>query len=60
MDGLCGAHGGEVRSVFNILVGKPERRRPLGKPRCRREDNIKMDLGGNRVCGCGLDSFGSG
>ena len=28
----------------NILVGKPEGKRPLGRPRCRWEDNIKMDL----------------
>jgi hypothetical protein len=36
---------GEVRGVYNILVGKPEGRRPLGRPMCRWEDNIKMDLG---------------
>jgi hypothetical protein len=36
---------GEVRGAYNILVGKPEGRRPLGRPRCRWEDNIKMDLG---------------
>jgi hypothetical protein len=36
---------GEVRGAHNILVGKPERRRPLGRPRLRWEDNIKMDLG---------------
>jgi hypothetical protein len=35
----------EKRSVYRILVGKPEGKRPLGKPRRRREDNIKMDLG---------------
>jgi hypothetical protein len=33
-----------VRGAYNILVGKPEGRRPLGRPRCRWEDNIKMDL----------------
>jgi len=32
------------RGVYRVLVGKPERRRPLGRPRCRWEDNIKMDL----------------
>jgi hypothetical protein len=37
---------GEVRGAFNILVGKPEGRRPLGRPRLRWEDNIKMDFGG--------------
>jgi hypothetical protein len=35
---------GEVRGAYNILVGRPERRRPLGRPRCRWENNIKMDL----------------
>jgi hypothetical protein len=36
---------GEVRGAYNILVGKPEGWRPLGRPRRRWEDNIKMDLG---------------
>jgi hypothetical protein len=31
---------------YRILVGKPEGKRPLGRPRRRWEDNIKMDLGG--------------
>jgi hypothetical protein len=35
---------GEVRGAYNILVGRPEGRRPLGRPRRRWEDNIKMDL----------------
>jgi hypothetical protein len=35
---------GEKRNAYRILVGKPERRRPVGKPRRRWEDNIKMDL----------------
>jgi hypothetical protein len=35
---------GEVRGAYNILVGRPERRRPLGRPTRRWEDNIKMDL----------------
>jgi hypothetical protein len=43
MDGACGAHG-EVRGAYNILVGRPEGRRPLGRPRRRWEDNMKMDL----------------
>jgi hypothetical protein len=51
-------HMGEVRGAYNMLVGRPERRRPLGRPRCRWEDNIKMDL---REIGLGdVDSFGSG
>jgi hypothetical protein len=35
---------GEVRDAYNILVERPEGRRPLGRPRRRGEDNIKMDL----------------
>jgi hypothetical protein len=35
---------GEGRGVYRVLVGKPEGRRPLGRPRRRWEDNIKMDL----------------
>ena len=34
----------EGRGVHRVLVGKPEGKRPLGRPRRRREDNIKMDL----------------
>jgi hypothetical protein len=34
----------EVSVAYNILVGRPEGRRPLGRPRRKREDNIKMDL----------------
>jgi hypothetical protein len=33
---------GEMRNAYNILVGKPERKRPLGRPRCRCEVNIRM------------------
>jgi hypothetical protein len=44
MGGTCVAQG-EVRGAYNILGGKPEGRRPLGRPRHRWEDNIKMDLG---------------
>jgi hypothetical protein len=35
---------GEGRGVYRILVGKPERKRPLGRPRHRGEYNIKADL----------------
>jgi hypothetical protein len=35
---------GENRNVYRLLVGKPEGKRPLGRPRCRWIDNIKMDL----------------
>jgi hypothetical protein len=34
----------ETRNAYRILVGKPEGRRPLGRPRRRWVDNIKMDL----------------
>jgi hypothetical protein len=42
---------GEEIGVHRVLVGKPEGKRSLGRPRCRLEDNIKMDLqevGGGR------------
>jgi hypothetical protein len=35
---------GEGRCVYRVLVGRPEGKRPLGRPRRRWEDNIKMDL----------------
>ena len=38
------ARMGERRGVYRVLVGKPEGKRPLGRPRHRWEDNIKMDL----------------
>jgi hypothetical protein len=37
---------GEEREVYRVLVGKPQGKRPLGRPRRRWEDGIKMDLGG--------------
>ena len=40
----------ERRGVYRVLVGKPEGKRPLGTPRHRWEDNIKMDL---QEVGCG-------
>jgi hypothetical protein len=46
------------RSVYRILVGKPEGKRPLGKTRHRLEDNIKMDL--QEVGWHGEDCYGSG
>jgi hypothetical protein len=45
------ARMGEERGVHRLLVGKPEGKRPLGRPRRRWEDNIKMDIqevGGGR------------
>jgi hypothetical protein len=44
------ARMGETRGVYKILVGKPEGKRPLGRPKLRWEDNIKMDL---QEVGCG-------
>jgi hypothetical protein len=38
------AHMGEGRGVYRVLVGKPERKRPLVRPRRRWDDNIRMDL----------------
>jgi hypothetical protein len=35
---------GEERKVYKVLVGKPEGKRPPGRPRCRWEDGIRMDL----------------
>jgi len=44
------ARTSEERGVYRVLVGKPEVRRPLGRPRRRCVDNIRMDLQG---VGCG-------
>jgi hypothetical protein len=43
--------------AYRILVGKPQGKRPLVRPRCRWVDNIKMDL--RRIGWYGLDGFGS-
>jgi hypothetical protein len=45
-DEMGGAYStnGEKRNAYRISVGKPEGKRPLGRPRCRWEDSIKMDL----------------
>jgi hypothetical protein len=53
------ARMGEGRGAYRILVGRPEGRKPLGRPRRRCEDNIKMDL---QEVGWvhGLDWAGSG
>ena len=44
------ARMGEERGVYRVLVGKPEGRSPLERPRCRWVDNIRMDL---QEVGCG-------
>jgi hypothetical protein len=43
MGGECNTNG-EKRYAYMLLVGKPEGRRPLGRPRCRCLNNIRMDL----------------
>ena len=45
----------EERGVQKVLVGKPEGKRPLGRPRRRGEDDIEMDL---REVGCGVVGTG--
>ena len=47
MGGACSTFG---EAVYRVLVGKSEGKRPLGRPRCRWEDNIKMGL---QEVGCG-------
>jgi 3-oxoacyl-ACP reductase-like protein len=49
MGGACSTYEGEARCV-KVLVGKPEGKKPLGRPRLRWENNIKMDL---QEAGCG-------
>ena len=50
------ARMGEERGPYRVLVGKPERKRPLGRPRRRWVDNIRMDL---QEVGCGyVDRIG--
>ena len=47
----------EGRSVFKILTGKPTGKRPLGRPRRRWEDNIRMDLKEIGLCAKILSCF---
>jgi hypothetical protein len=49
MGGACGTHGGKS-IAHRFMVGRAERRRPLGRPRRRWEGNIKMNL---QEVGCG-------
>jgi len=49
MGGACDTYE-EGRGVYRVLVGRTEEKRPLRRPRCRWEDNIKMDL---QEVGCG-------
>jgi len=50
------AHAGEMKNIYTVLVGKPEGKRPLRRPRCSWEDNIVMDLREIGLEWCGLDS----
>jgi hypothetical protein len=52
--GACSADR-EGRCMYMVLVGKPEGKRPLGRPRCKWEDNVKMDLQEVGYGGYGLD-----
>jgi hypothetical protein len=52
------ARMGEMKNAYNIFVGKPEGKKPLGRPRRRWENNIRMDLR-ESVGSCELDSRGS-
>jgi hypothetical protein len=54
------ARMGDERKVYNVLMGNPEGKRPLERPRSRWEDGIRMDLREIGLGGCGLDSTGSG
>jgi hypothetical protein len=54
------ARMGEERKVYKVLVGKPEGKRLLGKPRHRCGDGIRMDLREIGLGGCGLDATVSG
>jgi hypothetical protein len=45
---------GEGRGVYRVLVGKPEGKRPLGRPRRRWEDKARMDL---QEVGCGCEDW---
>ena len=57
------ARMGQGRGVYRVLVGKPEGKRPLGRPRRRWEDNIKMDLqdvGGGLGTECSWLRIGTG
>jgi hypothetical protein len=49
-----------MRKKYKILVGKPEGKETLGRPRCRWECSIRMVLQGNEVGRCGWDASGSG
>jgi len=49
LGGACSTYGDRI-GVYRVMVRNPEGKRPLGRPRHRYEDNIKMDL---QEVGCG-------
>jgi hypothetical protein len=53
MGGACSMYG-EGRGVYRVLMGKPEGKRPLGRPRRRWEVNVRMDL---QEVGCGSEDW---
>ena len=53
MGGACSTYG-ERRGIYRVLVGKREGKRPLGRPRNRWEDNIKIHL---QEVGCGVTDW---
>jgi len=53
MGGTCSTYG-KRRGIYRVVVGKSEGKRPLGRPRFRSEDNIKLDL---QVVGWGMDGI---
>jgi hypothetical protein len=54
------ARMGEKMNAYRIFVGKPEVKRPLGRPRHRWMENVKIDLKRDRMGWYGLDRAGSG
>ena len=57
------ARMGEERGVYRVFVGKPEGKKPLGRPRCRWVDNIRTDLqemGWGIWTGLGWPGIGTG
>jgi hypothetical protein len=54
------ARMGEDRKLYEVFVGKPEGKRPRGRPRRRWEDGMRMDLRETGLGGCGLYSTGPG
>jgi len=53
MGGACTRYGGGERDIYRVLVGKPEGKRPLGRPRRRWENNNNNNMMYLREMGCG-------